>query len=283
MLQFVPFPQNYELIDAGGGRKLEKWGEIITIRPEHQAYFSSVKPFKEWQNLAHWEFVPVAEGQLNGKWKKLNPQAPDSWKFGSEYGDFHLEVTSNKHIGIFPEQAHNWAFISDFLTPEKRFLNAFAYTGVASIVGKQTGAEVIHVDSMRGMLDWGNRNQELNQLHGIKWVLEDALKFIRREHKRGNQYELIQLDPPAWGLGAKNEKWKIEDLLPQLLEEAISCLKPNGTLILNTYSPKVTEQSLSSILNTMDGIKDQTIDELWMTSTTGKKLFFGQCMRLVKA
>ena len=282
MIQFVPFPKNYELIDAGGGRKLEKWGEIITIRPEHQAYFSAVKSVKEWQILAHWEFIPVAEGQLNGTWKKLDPSAPNSWNYVSEYGDFQLEITSNKHIGIFPEQAFNWEFISEFLTSEKRFLNAFAYTGVASIVGKQTGAEVIHVDSMRGMLDWGNRNQDLNQLHGIKWVLEDALKFILREHKRGNQYDLIQLDPPAWGLGAKNEKWKIEDLLPQLLQEAISCLKPNGTLILNTYSPKVTESHLNQIISQVAEVNLQSIDELWMMSTSGKKLFFGLCMRLGK-
>jgi 23S rRNA (cytosine1962-C5)-methyltransferase len=204
MKSFSNFPENYELIDAGGGRKLERWGAVTTIRPEHQAYFGAVLSKKEWSNLADWEFIPKSEGSLQGSWKKLNPQAPEEWEFPTNSVTFLLRITTNKHLGLFPEQQINWEFISSNLNPSKRFLNAFAYTGAASVFGRKTGAEVIHCDSVKPMLEWGKQNQEISNLEGIKWVHEDALKFIQREVKRGNKYDLVQLDPPAWGLGAKD-------------------------------------------------------------------------------
>lgn len=279
---FTDFPENYELIDAGGGRKLERWGTVVTIRPEHQAYFTPSLPKTEWNTLADWEFIPQSEASLNGKWKKLNPLAPDSWLFETNGFAFVLRITSNKHVGLFPEQQINWKFISEFLNPNKRFLNAFAYTGAASVFGKSTGAEVLHCDSVKSMIDWGKANMEASQQSDIKWVLEDALKFIQREVKRGNSYDLVQMDPPAWGLGTKGEKWKLEELLPTLLQEATQLLNRGGVLILNTYSPKLTSAKLNQltrIYGTGFRVKNE---ELWMKSTTGKELYFGVVTKIIK-
>lgn len=281
MKSVANFPENYELIDAGGGRKLERWGAITTIRPEHQAYFGAVLSKKEWSNLADWEFIPKSEGSLQGNWKKLNPQAPEEWYFESSGLVFNLRITNNKHLGLFPEQQFNWEFISTHLNASKRFLNAFAYTGAASLFGRKTGAEVTHCDSVKNMLDWGKKNQAASNLEGIKWVHEDALKFIQREVKRGNAYDLVQLDPPAWGIGAKGEKWKLEELLGTLIAEAIQLLSKSGVLILNTYSPKVDTsfiQRITKELHIPD--KQVTHTELWFKTTSGKELYYGIVTRI---
>lgn len=278
MKVFAPFPENYELIDAGDELKLERWGDIITIRPEHQAYFKPEYSKEHWNELAHWEFVPQSAGSLTGSWKKLKGGAPESWNMSVNGLTFLLQITSNKHLGLFPEQQVNWSFISECLDHSKRFLNAFAYTGAASCFGAQTGAEVIHCDSVKGMIDWGKKNAELSGISTIKWVLEDAFKFIAREKKRGNKYDLVQLDPPAWGLGANKEKWKLERDLPQLIEEAIQLLQPNGTLILNTYSPKVNLEKLNALCSQITSNFEN--QELWMKTSTEKKLFFGILTRI---
>lgn len=283
MKSFANFPENYELIDAGGGRKLERWGTVTTIRPEHQAYFGAVLSKKEWSDLADWEFVPKSEGSLQGTWKKLKPQAPDEWIFPSAGLEFHLRITNNKHVGLFPEQQINWEFISGKLDSSKRFLNAFAYTGAASLFGRKTGSEVIHCDSVKPMLDWGRQNQSASGLDGIKWVQEDTLKFIQREVKRGNKYDVVQLDPPAWGLGAKGEKWKLEELLGTLIREALQLLNKSGVLILNTYSPKVNEAFIKRICQDL-ALPSNRLEnsELWFKTNTGKDLYYGIVTRIYK-
>jgi 23S rRNA (cytosine1962-C5)-methyltransferase len=192
-----------------------------------------------------------------------------------------LEITGNKHIGLFPEQQYNWQFIREVLSPGKRFLNLFAYTGAASMMGRTTGAEVTHVDSVRAMLDWARVNMELSRLSDIRWVLEDARKFVNRELKRGNRYDLVQMDPPAWGLGAKGEKWRIEDLLPDLVQEAMGLLNKDGILIVNTYSPKIELKDLQQIVQALPHTKND-VRELWMESESGKKLFYGLVARITK-
>jgi len=283
MKSFADFPENYELIDAGGGRKLERWGTVTTIRPEHQAYFGAVLSRNEWNNLADWEFIPKSEGALQGTWKKLNPQAPEEWIFSSAGLQFKLRITNNKHLGLFPEQQINWEFLSAHLNDSKRFLNAFAYTGAASLFGRKTGAEVVHCDSVKNMLDWGRQNQVESNLDGIKWVQEDALKFIRREVKRGNAYDIVQLDPPAWGLGAKGEKWKLEELLGSLISEALQLLSKSGVLILNTYSPKVDEAFIKRICQDLSVPSNRLENsELWFKTTSGKELYYGIVTRIYK-
>jgi len=208
---------DYELIDAGGGKKLERWGNVITIRPEVQAYFQSAKPFSEWYELANWEFI--ATGQ-SGKWKCLKKGSPNRWTIRYKKLSFILELTKFKHIGLFPEQRINWDLIDNKLNESHRFLNLFAYTGAASCVARYTGAETFHVDSVKQLISWARENMEASRILNIKWVHEDALKFAQREVKRGNHYKGIIMDPPAWGIGAKGEKWKLEEKIDELMATA---------------------------------------------------------------
>lgn len=270
--------EDYELIDAGGGKKLERWGSIITIRPEVQAYFKSDLSFVEWNNLAHFEFI--SKTAQSGEWKVLKNGTPTSWTIHYKNLSFHLELTKFKHLGMFPEQKINWDFISSKLTENQRFLNIFAYTGAASCIAKNTGAETIHVDSVKQLISWAKMNQDLSQLSDIKWVHEDALKFVEREIKRGNSYDGIIMDPPAWGLGAKGEKWKLEDKLESLLIGAKSILRKNGFLVLNTYSPTVKMEDIQRLASKHFASNKLEVKELWMKTSTGKELYYGNLLRI---
>ena len=269
---------DYELIDAGGGKKLERWGEIITIRPEVQAYFKSEKPFTDWNQRAHWEFI--SKGGQSGVWKSLKKDSPKEWQIS--YGDlkFNLKLTKFKHVGLFPEQRANWDFITQHLQQGDSFLNLFAYTGAASLVAREREAETIHVDSVKQLISWASENMAESALSNIKWVHEDALKFVQREVKRGNQHKGIIMDPPAWGIGAKNEKWKLEDKLDELLDGAAKLIGKEGFLVLNTYSPKVELAQLKSKARFYFRNRTVEVKELWMKTATGKDLYFGNVLRV---
>ncbi len=269
---------DYELIDAGGGKKLERWGDIITIRPEVQAYFKSELTFADWNQRAHFEFI--SKSAQSGEWKIVKKGTPTTWNISFKSIQFQLELTKFKHLGLFPEQRLNWDFISSHLNSENRFLNLFAYTGAASCIAKSTEAETIHVDSVKQLISWARTNQELSQLSDIKWVHEDALKFVEREIKRGNKYDGIIMDPPAWGIGAKGEKWKLEDKLETLVIGAKSVLTKNGFLILNTYSPTISLQDIQYLANKHFDKSKIEVKELWMKSTTGKDLYYGNLLRI---
>lgn len=272
--------EEYQLLDAGGGKKLERWGKIITIRPERQAYFHSGLPFTEWKKQAHWEYEEITS--TKGKWKSLK-KAPEHWNCTYLNFAFVLQRTPFKHIGLFPEQRTNWDFILKNLKADQRMLNLFAYTGASSIVGRSTGAEVVHVDSVRQLIDWSSKNMQNSQLDGIKWVCEDALKFAKREVKRGNKYDLIQMDPPAFGLGAKGEKWLLEQKIDELIATAFDLLNEDGWLILNTYSPKVEYRTIVEILQMQFNKIPESMGELWMDTNTEKQLYFGNIFRIKKA
>ncbi len=269
---------DYELIDAGGGKKLERWGKIITIRPEVQAYFKSKKTFDEWYRLAHWEFI--SKGGQTGVWKKLKEFAPKQWSINYKNLIFQLQLTKFKHLGLFPEQRVNWDFITDNIDCEERFLNLFAYTGAASVVARKQNAITFHVDSVKQLITWAKDNMEMSELDGIKWVHEDALKFAQRELKRGNKYKGIIMDPPAYGIGAKKERWKLENKLDELLENASKILVKDGFLILNTYSPKVDLKKLESTANYHFRNRYFEVKELWMKTSTGKELYYGNLLRV---
>lgn len=269
--------EDYELIDAGGGKKLERWGEIITIRPEVQAYFRSEKSFGEWQKLAHWEFTE--KKNQTGTWKALKPNAPKEWTVQYKHLTFQLKLTKFKHVGLFPEQRINWDFIDEHLDEEAKFLNLFAYTGAASVVAKNAGAETIHVDSVKQLISWARENMESSELDHIKWVHEDALKFIQREVKRGRSYDGIIMDPPAWGIGAKKEKWKLEDKLDELIRNAALLVGKHGFLIINTYSPQVSRDFFQQIVDRYLKDRKAFVQELWMKTSTGKELFYGNVLR----
>ncbi len=270
--------EDYELLDAGGGKKLERWGKVITIRPEVQAYFKSEWTFKKWMELAHWEFIQ-GKGQT-GKWKKLKENAPEKWNVHYNGLTFQLELTQFKHVGLFPEQKINWDFISERLPSEGRFLNLFAYTGAASLVARKKGAEVLHVDSVKQLISWSKINMEHSQLEGVKWVHDDALKFAQREVKRDSKYEGLIMDPPAFGIGAKGERWKLEERLPELLHTARSLVNKGGFIILNTYSPQITEKNLMPLLEKYFPASKVDFKELWMDTSTEKELYFGLVVRI---
>ncbi|MDO9046491.1 MAG: class I SAM-dependent methyltransferase [Methylobacter sp.] len=306
-----PWP-DYELLDAGDGKKLERWGKVITIRPEIQANFKPGWSYAQWQDMAHWEFEEQSSTQ--GNWKNIKPHAPEQWLISYGNLNFGLKLTKFKHVGLFPEQQANWRFIKERVNVGQKILNLFAYTGAASLVARDNEAEVAHVDSVRQMITWANENMERTtagmqddcmdaggratqgavaeveqcmeqlprNLSGIKWVLEDALKFAQRELKRGNKYDGIIMDPPAWGLGVKGEKWKLENHLSGLIETAYGLMNPGAFLILNTYSPKVELADLAASAGQYFSANQLEIKQLWMPTKTGKELYCGNLLRAIK-
>jgi 23S rRNA (cytosine1962-C5)-methyltransferase len=270
--------KDYELIDCGDFEKLERFGEYITIRPEPQALWKKQLPEKDWLQKAHVKFVPKSSS--SGEWKKLKPM-PDQWNISYRLSGqdtaikFRLGLTSFKHVGVFPEQAVNWDYISEHLKPGQKFLNLFAYTGGASLAAKSTGADVTHVDSIKQVITWANENRTLSKLEDIRWVVEDALKFVKREAKRGNHYHGIILDPPAYGHGPQGEKWKLEDMLDEMMSGVSQLLHPEKHfLILNAYSLGLSAMVAENLIQHHCKKKAET-GELYLLSRSGIKLPLG--------
>lgn len=269
--------KDYELIDAGNGKKLERWGDIITIRPDRNAYFPAVLTEKEWNQKVDFEFIE--ETTTTGNWVKRS-DAPEQWtiKFGKAV--INLKLTKYKHLGVFPEQQTNWEFLQNKVQNNHRVLNLFGYTGVASVIAKINKAEVIHCDSVKNVINWGKENMESSDAEGIKWVLEDALKFAQREVKRGNKYNGIIMDPPAFGIGVKKERWKLEDKFQDLLKAAKQLIDDKGFIIINTYSPKLDAKKIKDIASSIFSQQKVEITRLSMKTTTGKRLDFGELTRI---
>lgn len=271
--------KDYELLDAGNDKKLERWGSVITIRPDRNAYFKPVWDQKKWNGLAHFEFVE--NSSTKGVWVALRDNLPNKWTIEYKNLSFNLQLTTFKHLGLFPEQETNWQFIQAHLQPNHRFLNLFGYTGGASIAARSAGADVFHCDSVKQINTWAKENMMSSNLTDIHWVLEDALKFAQREAKRGNQYHGIIMDPPAFGLGAKKERWKIEQRFPDLVEVASKLLEPNGFLIANTYSPRLKEKDITPIVNQFFPNKKVDVSKLCLKTGTGKIIEYGELTRVV--
>jgi len=234
--------QDYDLLDSGDFKKLERFGSYITIRPEPQAVWKPSEAIAVWKERANVEFIP--QSSSSGEWKKYK-NMPDNWVIQYLLGEkkltFNLALTKFKHVGIFPEQADNWEFIASSLqamqVPKAKVLNLFAYTGGASLAAAAYGAETFHVDSIKQVVSWANRNMVSTGLQDIRWVVEDAMKFVQRELKRGHRYEGIILDPPAYGHGPNGESWKLEDQIDALLAAVFRLLNPEKHFfIINTYS-----------------------------------------------
>jgi 23S rRNA (cytosine1962-C5)-methyltransferase len=269
---------DYELLDAGGGKKLERFGKIITIRPELQAYFHTGWTFEKWEELAHLQFVEKTT--TKGYWKKLKP-VEDSWNIQFDELTVKLQLTNFKHLGIFPEQEVNWKYIRENLEADKSLLNLFAYTGISSLAAKTiTDTRVTHVDSMKQLISWAKENMELSNLEDIRWIHDDALKFAQKEIKRGNTYDAIIMDPPAYGIGAKGEKWILDEKLPLLLSSAKDLLARNGFLLVNTYSPKLKGETLLQMAQKTFPGKTCEVLELWRATKTKKDLFYGLILRV---
>jgi 23S rRNA (cytosine1962-C5)-methyltransferase len=278
---------DYELIDSGGFEKLERFGEYIAIRPEPQALWNKQLPERDWEKMAHVRFV--AKSSSSGTWEKLK-QMPDRWIIGYKKGKVNIKLrlalTSFKHVGVFPEQAVNWDYIGNSLSkidvPNPKFLNLFAYTGAASLAAKSAGADVTHVDSIKQVVTWANENQTHSKLDNIRWVVEDAMKFVKREIRRGNKYNGVIMDPPAYGHGANGESWKLEKQLNELITDVQQLLDPKAYfLLINTYSLGLSSLILPNLidLNAHNGASLE-IGELFLESRTKQKLPLGVFGRL---
>ncbi len=277
------FWKDYELIDCGGFEKLERFGNVIVIRPEPQAVWGKALTENEWQKQHHIRFK--GRSATSGEWLKKNPATPDRWHIEYQNKDVNirlrLALTSFKHVGVFPEQAVNWDYISSSIeklkTSQPKFLNLFAYTGAASLIARAAGAEVTHVDSIKQVVTWANENQALSGLDNIRWVVEDALKFVKRELKRGNKYNGIILDPPAFGHGPNGEKWKLEDNILEMMLDVVKLLdEQEHFLILNTYSLGFSSVIVENlIVDAYPKAKNLETGELYLQATAGSKLPLG--------
>lgn len=251
-IEYVPNNwKDYELLDSGKGAKLERFGEYVLARPEPKALWDKSMSDAEWNTLTHTRFTPgagfgKAGKEDSGTWERLR-NMPDQWWIRYDGGpkfSLRLGLTSFKHVGVFPEQAANWDYIfrqtSDIAAKtgsRPKVLNLFAYTGAASLAAKCAGADVTHLDSVRQVVTWAHGNQDRSGLDGIRWVVEDAMKFANREAKRGNLYQGIILDPPAYGHGPDGEKWKLDECLFDMMKTVGKILAPqNSFLVLNLYS-----------------------------------------------
>lgn len=280
------FP-DYELIDSGQFMKLERFGRYITIRPEPQAVWDPEQNMKEWESQAHVKFIPRSSS--SGDWRKLK-NMPDQWQIEYPLGKsgktirFRLGLTSFKHVGIFPEQGVNWDYIQESIsllkTEKPRFLNLFAYTGGASLAARAAGADTTHLDSIRQVVNWANENMQLSELDNIRWLVEDALKYVKREVKRGNKYNGIILDPPAFGHGPTGEKWKLEDNLNEMMKNVLELLDPKEHfLILNAYSLGFSSMILENLVRTKAEPSTLQIGELYLKDKFQKRLPLGAFVR----
>lgn len=275
--------KDYELIDCGNFEKLERFGTLTLIRPEPQAVWNKQLPEAEWQRRHDIRFK--GRSATAGDWVKKNPKIPDRWYITYQNDEaaikFRLGLTSFKHVGIFPEQAVNWDYISKtikkFKTPEPKVLNLFAYTGGASLIARAAGADTTHVDSIKQVVTWANENQEASGLNNIRWMVEDALKFVKREIKRGKKYNGIILDPPAYGHGPNGEKWKLEDHITEMMNDVVQLLdEKEHFLILNTYSLGFSSVIVENLIKgAYPQVENLETGELYLQATAGSKLPLG--------
>ncbi len=243
---------DYELLDMAHEQKLERWGNIILIRPDPQIIWQ-----KESTNL--WNKANAIYKRSNtggGAWTILK-EVPSSWVVSYHDLKFNLKLMGFKHTGLFPETAYNWNLIRAKIKEAKRpvkVLNLFAYTGASTIASLKEGAEVVHVDSSKGMVEWAKENVKLNNLENasVHFIVDDVRKFVQREIRRGHKYDIILMDPPTFGRGSKKEVWSIDKDLESLLIDCISLLSSNPLLFIinsySTYSSTIMENLLNLYL-----------------------------------
>ncbi len=289
----IPRFPDYELIDSGDFEKLERFGRYVVRRPEPQAIWRRSLTEEEWRRLADASFLRDGRSEERGEWR-LRSGIPSRWTVDYAYEGMRLRMrlglTSFKHVGLFPEQAANWNFIYDNcvrMRAEERtpkVLNLFAYTGGATLEARAAGADTTHVDSVKQVVTWARENMEQSGLEGVRWIVEDALKFVQREVRRGNRYNGIILDPPAYGRGANGEKWILEDNIGEMLECCARLLEPRGAfLVLNLYSMGLSATLASTAVRQAFGTPfEEQFGELCFDDRAGKRLPLGTYCRFVR-
>ena len=270
METLTPQWASYELADSGDGKKLERFDEFVLIRPEAQARWKPALPAHQWE-AAHGEFVKTSRGQ-QGEWKFRKP-APKRWTIQRENLRFWVQPAPSGHVGVFPDQACHWDWIAEatrLAADSVKLLCLFGHTGLAALAAAAAGAQVTHVDASRKAVAWARENQSLSGLgtRPIRWIVEDALTFVRREARRGSQYNAMVLDPPRFGHGPDGEIWRFEDSLPELLGACARILSARPVFaLLNVYATVLTEgrmerdaEGLHARLKTMLGESRITVN-----------------------
>ncbi|MBR0447896.1 MAG: class I SAM-dependent methyltransferase [Clostridia bacterium] len=244
---------DYELLDASRGERLERWGDILLIRPDPQILWDTPRKDPRWKQ-AHARYHRSNTG--GGQWERYRP-IPDSWQI--QYGDlkFALKPMGFKHTGLFPEQAVNWDLMASLIKKENRpirVLNLFGYTGAATLACVAAGAHVTHVDASKGMVAWGKENAVSSGLADkpMRWLVDDCLKFVQREQRRGNTYDAILMDPPSYGRGPGGEVWKLEEQIYPLVAECVKLLSDDPLFFLiNSYTTGLSPSVMQYVLGTL--------------------------------
>ena len=242
--------KEYELLDMSDGEKLERWGKYILIRPDPQIVWTKKKDEKLW-SMAHARYIRSSSG--GGHWEKLK-RMEDSWKVKYKNLTFNLKPMGFKHTGLFPEQAANWEWMINKIKQSKRpikVLNLFAYTGGATVACLYAGASVCHVDSSKGMVAWAKENVISSKLQDrpVRYIIDDVIKFVQREIRRGNKYDAIIMDPPSYGRGTSGEVWQFENNISDLVNLCTNILSDKPLFFLiNSYTTGISSEVLSNIL-----------------------------------
>jgi 23S rRNA (cytosine1962-C5)-methyltransferase len=274
--------KDYELLDIGNFKKLERFGKYTLIRPEPQALWKAKWNEKKWKEYADGEFIQ--KGSTSGEWKRYK-HIPDNWNISFSLDKntdlkLKLSLTGFKHVGVFPEQSENWKDLYQYLKKlhQPNMLNLFAYTGAASVVGALAGAKVTHVDSVKQIVTWANANAQLNNISTIRWIVEDALKFVIKQVKKEIQYTCIVLDPPAYGHGPNGERWQLEEMIDEMMDNVLKLLNPEKhLLILNAYSLGLSAIVAKNLLKDYAEKNHSQLEygELYIPSSTGYSLPLG--------
>lgn len=254
---------DYELLDSGGGRKLERFGPYTFIRPEHQAIWLPSLTEARWK-AAHATFQPAGGEEMGGKWHFHKAVEP-AWPMAYGGLKFVAQMSSSRHVGVFPEQAAHWDWMAELIQAAGRpvrVLNLFGYTGLATLAAAAAGAHVTHVDASKKSVAWARENQAASGLgdRPVRWIVDDALKFVQREARREGRYDGILLDPPKFGRGPKGEVWECFEMLPTLLETCRAVLSPRPLfVILTAYAIRASALSIYHALDELlAGMKGQT-------------------------
>jgi len=239
--------RSYELLDSGEGMKLERYGKFVLARPEAEAIWKKKLPEKAWQQA---DALFISSGEEHGGHWQSSKTLPERWIVDYKGLKCWAQLSGSRHIGIFPEQASQWDWIEQQIKAAKRpvrVLNLFGYTGLASLSAARAGAEVTHVDASRKAVNWAKENQELSGLENrsIRWMVDDALKFVQREARRGSYYDGLVLDPPKFGRGPKGEVWEFYKLIPELLAACKQVMSKDALfLVMTAYSVKASALTL---------------------------------------
>lgn len=243
--------KDYEVLDTSGGEKLERWGDYLLVRPDPQVIWNTPKDLPGWRKM-NGHYYRSSKG--GGEWEFFD--LPKQWEIAYKDLRFNLKPFSFKHTGLFPEQAVNWDWFSDKIKNAGRpvkVLNLFAYTGGATLAAAAAGAAVTHVDASKGMVNWAKENAKSSGLEAapIRWLVDDCMKFVEREIRRGNHYDAIIMDPPSYGRGPKGEIWKIEDSIYDFIKLCTQILSDAPLFFLvNSYTTGLAPAVLTYMLST---------------------------------